>query len=231
MGRAQQIAEQRRRVLDRIALAARAAGRDPADIQLLAVSKTFPVTDLRAAMLAGQCSFGESYLNEALPKLATLIDPAPEWHFIGPLQSNKTRAIAEHFAWVHSLDRLKHAERLSQQRPDHLPPLNVCLQLNISGEISKSGVALPALSALAEAVAPLPRLRLRGLMAIPAPTSATEAQRVAFRAVRHAGEALQAQGLALDTLSMGMTDDLESAIAEGATILRIGTAIFGTRES
>lgn len=229
MGRAQQIAEQRRRVLDRIALAAQAAGRNQADIQLLAVSKTFPVSDLRAAMLAGQRSFGESYLNEALHKLADLIDPVPEWHFIGPLQSNKTRAVAEHFAWVHSLDRLKHAERLSHQRPDHLPPLNVCLQINISGEASKSGVSPQGLSALAEAVASLPRLRLRGLMAIPAPTSDSEAQRVAFRAVRHAGEALQAQGLSLDTLSMGMTDDLESAIAEGATILRIGSAIFGPR--
>lgn len=231
MGRAQQIAEQRRRVLERIALAARAAGRDPGDIRLLAVSKTFPVSDLCAAMLAGQDSFGESYLNEALPKLAALTDPMPEWHFIGPLQSNKTRAIAQHFAWVHSLDRLQHAERLSRQRPDHLPPLNICLQINISDETSKSGVSLQALPALAEAVAALPRLRLRGLMAIPAPTSDLEAQRVAFRAVRHAGEALQAQGLTWDTLSMGMTDDLEAAIAEGATILRIGSAIFGSREN
>ncbi len=231
MGRAKDIFEQRQRVIARIAAAAQAADRDPADIQLLAVSKTFPIADLRAAMLAGQHCFGESYLNEALPKLAALTDPAPEWHFIGPLQSNKTRSIAEHFAWVHSLDRLKHAERLNEQRPDTLPPLNVCLQINISGEISKSGVALEALPSLAAAVARLPRLRLRGLMAIPAPTSDPNAQRAAFHAVRHALEALQGRGLSLDTLSMGMTDDLESAIAEGATILRIGSAIFGARES
>jgi len=231
MGRAQVISEQLQRVLTRIARAAQAAGRDRATVQLLAVSKTFPVADLRAAMMAGQWCFGESYLNEALPKLATLTDPAPEWHFIGPLQSNKTRAIAEQFAWVHSLASLKHAERLNEQRPVDLPPLNVCLQVNISGEASKSGVTLDALPALATAVAVLPCLRLRGLMAIPAPSTDPDAQRAAFRAVRHAFEALQAQGLALDTLSMGMTDDLEAAIAEGATIVRVGSAIFGARES
>lgn len=231
MGRAQVISEQLHRVHTRITAAAQAAGRDPTDIKLLAVSKTFPVADLRNAMLAGQRCFGESYLNEALPKLAALTDPAPEWHFIGPLQSNKTRGIAEHFAWLHSLDRLKHAERLNEQRPDVLPPLNVCLQINISGEVSKSGVTLEALPVLATAVAALPRLRLRGLMAIPAPSSDSDAQRAAFRAVRLAFESLQEKGLTLDTLSMGMTDDLESAIAEGATILRIGSAIFGARES
>lgn len=231
MGRAQVITEQVHRVLARITAAAQAANRDPAAIQLLAVTKTFPVADLRAALLAGQRRFGESYLNEALPKLAALTDPAPEWHFIGPLQSNKTRAIAEQFTWVHSLASLKHAERLNEQRPVSMPPLNVCLQVNISGEASKSGVSLEALPALAASVAALPRLRLRGLMAIPAPSNEPNAQRTAFRAVRQALEALRAQGLALDTLSMGMTDDLESAIAEGATIVRVGSAIFGARES
>lgn len=229
MGRAQEIFEQRQRVVARITAAAQSAGRDLADILLLAVSKTFPTDDLRAAQSAGQGCFGESYLNEALPKLEALTDPAPEWHFIGPLQSNKTLSIAEHFAWVHSLDRLKHAERLNAQRPDDLPPMNVCLQINISSESSKSGVVPAALPALAAAVAKLPRLKLRGLMAIPAPTTDIQAQREAFRAVRLAFEGLRAQGLALDTLSMGMTDDLEAAIAEGATIVRIGSAIFGAR--
>lgn len=231
MGRAQVITEQRRRVLARISRAAQAAGRDPATVQLLAVSKTFPVADLRAAMQAGQRCFGESYLNEALPKISALREPVPEWHFIGPLQSNKTRAIAEQFAWVHSLANLKHAGRLNEQRPDHLPSLNVCLQVNISGEASKSGVTLEALPALAAAVATMPRLQLRGLMAIPAPSNDPNAQRTAFRSVRQALEALQAQGLALDTLSIGMTDDLEAAIAEGATIVRVGSAIFGAREN
>lgn len=231
MGRAQVITEQRRRVLARISRTAQAAGRDPATVQLLAVSKTFPVADLRAAMLAGQRCFGESYLNEALPKILALTEPVPEWHFIGPLQSNKTRAIAEQFAWVHSLASLKHAERLNEQRPITMPPLNVCLQVNISGEASKSGVTLDALPVLATAVAVLPRLRLRGLMAIPAPSNDPNAQHAAFRAVRQAFEALQVQGLELDTLSMGMTDDFETAIAEGATIVRVGSAIFGARES
>lgn len=233
MNRQQEIAGQLRAVRGRIAAAAQACGRNPAGVRLLAVSKSFPVDDLRAAQSAGQDCFGESYLNEALTKIAALADPvtghSPEWHFIGPLQSNKTRGIAEHFAWVHSLDRLKLAQRLSDQRPVDLPPLNVCIQVNISGEASKSGVSVDALSELAHAVAALPRLRLRGLMAIPAPSDDANDQRAAFRRLREALDMLSTQGLALDTLSMGMSDDLEAAIAEGATIVRIGSAIFGTR--
>lgn len=233
-GRAQQIAEQLQAVRARIAVAARARGRDPAAVRLLAVSKTFPVDDLRAAQAAGQDCFGESYLNEALPKIAAFTDSAPhghspEWHFIGPLQSNKTRGVAEHFSWVHGVDRLKLAQRLSEQRPTALPPLNVCIQVNISGEGSKSGVAPEELDALAHSVAVLPRLRLRGLMAIPAPSEDAAVQRAAFRRLRVAFETLNVQGLALDTLSMGMSNDLEAAIAEGATIVRIGSAIFGAR--
>ena len=229
MNRHQQIAERLRDVRARIAAAAQARGRDPDGIRLLAVSKTFGVEDLRAAQAAGQGCFGESYLNEALPKIAALTETAPEWHYIGPLQSNKTRAIAEHFAWVHSLDRLKLAQRLSDQRPAGMPPLNVCIQVNISGETSKSGASLEALNDLARAVAALPRLRLRGLMAIPAPSDDVAVQRDAFRRVREALVSLNALGFALDTLSMGMSDDLEAAIAEGATIVRIGSAIFGAR--
>ncbi|MBI5040930.1 MAG: YggS family pyridoxal phosphate-dependent enzyme [Gammaproteobacteria bacterium] len=235
MNRQQQIAEQLQAVRSRIIAAARAADRDPARVRLLAVSKGFPVEDLRAAQAAGQDCFGESYLNEALTKIAALSDSAPEWHFpewhfIGPLQSNKTRGIAEHFSWVHSVDRLKLAQRLSEQRPAALPPLNVCIQVNISGEGSKSGVAPGELDPLAHAVAVLPRLRLRGLMAIPAPTEDGAAQRAAFGRLRAALEHLNTQGLALDTLSMGMSDDLEAAIAEGATLVRIGSAIFGARD-
>lgn len=240
MNRQQQIAEQLQAVRDRIIAAARAVGRDPAGVRLLAVSKGFPIEDLRAAQAAGQDCFGESYLNEALAKIAALSDPAPEWrfpgwhfpewHFIGPLQSNKTRGVAEHFSWVHSVDRLKLAQRLSEQRPAALPPLNVCIQVNISGEGSKSGVAPGELDPLAHAVAVLPRLRLRGLMAIPAPTEDIVAQRAAFARLRTALEHLNSQGLALDTLSMGMSDDLEAAIAEGTTLVRIGSAIFGARD-
>ena len=229
MIRQQHIAEQLRTVRARIAAAAQACGRDPASVRLLAVSKSFPTADLRAAQAAGQDCFGESYLNEALPKIVALTDPAPEWHFIGPLQSNKTRAIAEHFAWVHGVDRLKIAERLDAHRPARLPPLNLCIQVNISGEASKSGVRLEELGALARSITPLPRLRLRGLMAIPAPSDAVSEQRAAFRQLRLAFDELIAQGLPLDTLSMGMSDDLEAAIAEGATIVRIGSAIFGSR--
>lgn len=230
MNREQQIAEGLRRVRERIAAAARACGRDPAGVRLLAVSKTFPAEDLRAAQAAGQDCFGESYLNEALPKIAALADPVPEWHFIGPLQSNKTRAIAERFVWVHSVDRLKVAQRLNDQRPGTLPPLNVCIQVNISGEATKSGAPIEGLEELARAVAALPRLRLRGLMAIPAPTEDLEAQRAAFRRLREIRDGLNERlGLALDTLSMGMSDDLEAAVAEGATLVRIGSAIFGAR--
>jgi len=204
-------------------------GRPAEVVTLLAVSKTQPAQAIRAAAAAGQRRFGENYLQEALAKMAALADLDLEWHFIGPLQSNKTRPVAEHFTWVHSVDRLKLAERLSAQRPDTLPPLNVCLQVNISAETSKSGCSLSDLPALAHAVAALPRLRLRGLMAIPAPAEGREAQRQPFRRLREALEQLNAGGLALDTLSMGMSDDLEAAIAEGATLVRVGSAIFGTR--
>jgi PLP dependent protein len=198
-------------------------------VRLLAVSKTFGAAAVRALADAGQHAFGENYLQEALDKQAALRDLPLEWHFIGPIQSNKTRAISEHFSWVHSLDRLKIAERLSAQRPPGLPPLQVCIELNVSGEASKGGVAMADLAALAEAVAGLPGLRLRGLMAIPAPTPEVAAQRAAFRKVRAAFDALRARGHALDTLSMGMSADLEAAILEGATIVRIGTALFGER--
>lgn len=228
--RERQIGERLQAVRARIAAAARACGRDPADVRLLAVSKTFPAADLRAAQAAGQNCFGESYVNEALPKIAALTSPPPEWHYIGPLQSNKTRRIAESFAWVHGVDRLKLAQRLSEQRPAELPPLHVCLQVNISGESSKAGLPPGEVGAVAPAVAALPRLRLRGLMAIPAPTSDVIEQRAAFHRLRLLLDELNAQGLHLDTLSMGMSDDLEAAIAEGATLVRVGSAIFGMRK-
>ena len=217
------------RVRERISAAAAASGRDPATIRLLAVSKTVPVSAIRTALAAGQQCFGESYLNEALEKMAQLDNPRPEWHFIGPLQSNKTRRIAEHFDWVHSLDRLSLARRLSAQRPAGLVPLQICLQVNISNEASKAGMSLTQLPEMAVAVAELPRLQLRGLMAIPAPTTDYLAQRAAFSQLRHALEALNARGMLLDTLSIGMSGDLEAAIAEGATIVRVGSAIFGNR--
>lgn len=218
--------EQRlQQVRRRLRAAAQAAGRPDDAIQLLAVSKTQPAAALAAAYRYGQRHFGENYLQEALEKQARLGHCDITWHFIGPIQSNKTRPIAEHFHWVHSVDRLKIAQRLSEQRPDALPPLNVCLQINISGEDSKSGVVPSALAELAAAVAELPRLRLRGLMCIPAPCDDPQQQRRPFAALRELKESLPA----LDTLSMGMTDDLEAAVAEGATILRIGTAIFGSR--
>ena len=213
----------------RIRAAAGACGRDPESIALLAVSKTRPVEDVLAAVAAGQTAFGENYVQEGVAKATALAAQGLSWHFIGPLQSNKTRQVAETFAWVHSIDRLKIAERLSEQRPAHLPPLDVCVQVNVSGEASKSGVAPEAAPALAHAVAALPRLRLRGLMAIPEPQDDVGAQRAPFRRLREIYEALRADGLTLDTLSMGMTDDLEAAIAEGATIVRVGTAIFGAR--
>jgi pyridoxal phosphate enzyme (YggS family) len=213
----------------RIARAAAGAGRDAAAVRLLAVSKTFDWPAVRALAEAGQHAFGENYLQEALEKQAALRDLPLEWHFIGPIQSNKTRPIAEQFSWVHSIDRLKIAERLSAQRPAGLPPLQVCIEVNVSGEASKGGVAPAELPALADAVAGLPRLKLRGLMAIPAPTPDEVAQRAAFRQVREQLDALRARGHALDTLSMGMSADLEAAILEGATIVRIGTALFGER--
>lgn len=199
------------------------------ETHILAVSKTVGAERLRAAFACGQRAFGESYLQEALPKQEALSDLAIEWHFIGPVQANKTRPLAEHFAWVHSVDRLRIAERLSQQRPAELPPLNICIQVNIDREASKSGVLPEDLPALAHSIAALPRLRLRGLMAIPRPTHDPAAQADSFRRVRLLQENLCCEGLALDTLSMGMSDDLESAVAQGATWLRIGTAIFGAR--
>lgn len=209
--------------------AARAAGRDPASVRLLAVSKTFPPTAVRLAHAAGQTAFGENYVQEALEKMDALRDLPLEWHFIGPIQSNKTRDIAARFDWVHSVDRHKIAARLSAQRPATLPPLNVCLQVNISGEASKSGVEPAALPELAAAVAPLPGLKLRGLMAIPAPSDDPAAQRQSFARLRELLQDLKLRGLALDTLSMGMSHDFPAAIAEGATIVRIGSAIFGQR--
>ena len=213
----------------RIARAAEAAGRDAAEVRLLAVSKTWPADSVREAVAAGQRAFGENYVQEGAEKVDALAGLGLEWHFIGPLQSNKTRLVANRFAWVHSIDRLKIAERLSAQRDAHLPPLEVCIQVNVSGEASKSGVAPGELPELAHAVARLPRLRLRGLMAIPEPTSDVALQRARFATLRDLRDQLNADGLALDTLSMGMSDDLEAAIAEGSTMVRVGTAIFGSR--
>lgn len=215
----------------RARIGAAQAARSPGlhDVVLLAVSKTYPSQAVREAIAAGQRLFGESYLQEALPKMAALAAEAVEWHYIGAIQANKTAEIARHFAWVHSLDRLKIAERLSRQRPADLPPLDVCIQVNVSDEPQKAGVLLDELPPLAKAVATLPGLRLRGLMCLPAPEGDFKRQRLPFRRLREAQEGLLAEGLALDTLSMGMSDDLEAAVAEGATMIRIGTAIFGTR--
>jgi PLP dependent protein len=214
-------------VSSRINAATLAANRAENSVQLLAVSKTKPAQDLREAYAAGLRDFGENYLQEALGKQLELADLPLIWHFIGPIQSNKTRAIAEHFDWVHSVDRLKIAQRLSEQRPAGLPPLNICIQVNVSGEASKSGCTPTDLPALANAISALPRLKLRGLMAIPEPTEDRAAQDAAFAAV----QSLQASlNLPLDTLSMGMSHDLESAIAQGATWVRIGTALFGARD-
>jgi PLP dependent protein len=210
------------------------AGRPAASVTLLAVSKTFPADAVAQAHGAGQRDFGENYVQEALDKIHTLAALRSQliWHFIGPLQSNKTRGVAEAFDWVHSVDRLKIAQRLAEQRPAGLPPLNLCLQVNISGEASKSGVLPDELPALAQAVAALPvdRVRLRGLMAIPEPASDSAAQRAPHRALRDLMQSLNRRGLALDSLSMGMSADLEAAIAEGATMVRVGSAIFGARQ-
>ncbi len=219
----------------RIRALAEQYGRAPDSVTLLAVSKTFPATDIVAACNAGQTRFGESYLQEAQEKIAqvnghcTAAAGAPEWHFIGPLQSNKTRHVAELFDWAHSVDSFKLARRLSEQRPSEMTPLQCCLQVNISGEASKSGIPPAQLGELAARTAALPGLRVRGLMAIPARTDEPDAQRRAFAAVRTLFEDLRAQGLELDTLSMGMSGDLEAAIAEGSTLVRVGTGIFGAR--
>ena len=221
------IADNILQVSSRIHAATVAAKRAEHSVQLLAVSKTKPAEALREAYAAGLRDFGENYLQEALGKQLELADLPLIWHFIGPIQSNKTRAIAEHFAWVHSVDRLKIAQRLSEQRPADLPPLNICIQVNVSGEDSKSGCTPADLPALAKAISELPRLKLRGLMAIPEPTEDRAAQDAAFAAVQHLQASLE---LPLDTLSMGMSHDLESAIAQGATWVRIGTALFGARD-
>jgi pyridoxal phosphate enzyme (YggS family) len=220
------IAENISTLAERINNAAQAVQRDPASVGLLAVSKTKPARDLREAYAAGLRDFGENYLQEALGKQTELSDLPLIWHFIGPIQSNKTRAIAENFAWVHSVDRLKIAQRLSEQRPAELPPLSICIQVNVSGEDSKSGCTPQDLPALAQAISALPNLRLRGLMAIPEPTEDSDEQNAAFAAVRTLQDQLN---LPLDTLSMGMSHDLEAAIAQGATWVRIGTALFGAR--
>lgn len=218
-----QLAAVRQRIKD----ATRAAARAENSVRLLAVSKTFNADAVRVAYAAGQREFGENYVQEALEKRAQLADLPLIWHFIGPLQSNKTRAVAENFAWVHSVDREKSVLRLAEQRPVDLPPLQICVQINISGETSKSGCNPAQAAALCAAIAAQPRLKLRGLMAIPAP-GANDAH-TAFRALRALYQSLQRQGFELDTLSIGMSDDLEAAIAEGSTLVRIGTAVFGSR--
>jgi pyridoxal phosphate enzyme (YggS family) len=225
------VAAKLQQVRTRIATACETSHRPVQSVTLLAVTKTFGPQAVRAAHEAGQHAFGENYVQEALEKMESVVDLRGrlEWHLIGPLQSNKTRVVAAHFDWVHTVDRLKLAERLSAQRPEHLPPLQVCLQVNISGEDSKSGAAPEAVLALAQAVSQLPRLRLRGLMAIPEPAGDFAAQRVPHRALARLLFDLNAAGQVLDTLSMGMSADLEAAIAEGATIVRVGSAIFGER--
>lgn len=225
------IAENLQAVHERIRQAAAAAHRSPEDVRLLAVSKTFDASSVTAAWQAGQRAFGENFVQEALDKIAELGHLGIEWHFIGPVQSNKTRPIAEHFAWVHSIEREKIARRLNDSRPPHLPPLNVLIQVNVSGETSKSGVAPGEERMLAEAIRSLPRLCLRGLMAIPEPTPDAALQRRRFALLRSLQRGLQADDRNVDTLSMGMSDDLEAAVAEGSTMVRIGTAIFGSRKT
>jgi PLP dependent protein len=219
-------------VRDRIARAARAAQRSPGDIMLLAVSKTIPAERVAQAHGAGQQAFGENTVQEAVEKITNLgaLRPSPEWHFIGPIQSNKTGQIAAHFQWVHGVERARIAERLNAARAEGLPPLNVCIQVNVSGEATKSGVAPGAEVELARIISRLSRLKLRGLMAIPEPTSDVAQQRRRFALLRELKDGLAARGHALDTLSMGMSDDFEAAIAEGSTIVRVGTAIFGARK-
>lgn len=217
------------RVQTQLAEAAHAAGRDAATVQLLAVSKTFPAEAVREVYAAGQRAFGENYVQELQAKAAELADLAIEWHFIGPLQSNKTRIVAETAHWVHAIDRLKIAERLSAQRPAHLPPLQVCVQVNVSGEDSKSGCSPADAPALLQAVAALPGLQLRGLMCIPEPTQDAATLAARFGVLRQLQQQMAAQGLVLNTLSMGMSADMAQAIAAGSTLVRVGTAIFGAR--
>jgi PLP dependent protein len=227
------IASRLQEVKGRLSGACLAVHRPANSVTLLAVSKTFAAGAVREAFAAGQREFGENYVQEALAKISELADLRSHitWHLIGPLQSNKTRVVAEAFDWVHSVDRLKIAQRLAEQRPAHLPPLNLCLQVNVSGEDSKAGVAPAELPALAKAVAALPahQVRLRGLMSIPEPVAGMQAQRAPHRVLHALFDELRSQGLALDTLSMGMSADLEAAAAEGATVVRVGSAIFGVR--
>ncbi|MCB5188432.1 YggS family pyridoxal phosphate-dependent enzyme [Methylobacillus caricis] len=223
------ISERWQAIKARMDAAAREAGRRPESVTLLAVSKAHPAAAIRQAWAAGQKQFGENYLQEALSKQTELEDLPIEWHFIGPIQSNKTPLIANHFAWVHGVDRLKIAERLNAARSENLPPLQVCIQVNVSGEDSKSGVNADEALSLAGDIGMLPRLRLRGLMAIPAPTPDKAEQQAQFHQVRTIYNRLVQQGIALDTLSIGMSEDFPAAIAEGATIVRVGSAIFGPR--
>jgi len=223
------IAQSLENIRNRVTVLERRYERAPGDVRVLAVSKTKPPEAVRAAAETGQREFGENHVQDALTKLDALQDQGLIWHFIGPLQSNKTRVVAARFHWVHSIDRAKIARRLNSQRPEHLPPLEVCIQVNVDGESSKSGVDPHQVEELAGAIGELPRLRLRGLMTLPRPSDNLQEQRQPFAALRGIQEALNAGGRALDTLSMGMTNDMEAAIAEGATIIRIGTAIFGPR--
>jgi pyridoxal phosphate enzyme (YggS family) len=223
------IADNIARVQAQMAAACQTTGRTPGSVQLLAVSKTWGPDAVRQAHTAGLTAFGENYIQEAVDKITALRDLPLVWHCIGPIQSNKTRLVAEHFAWVHSIDRLKIAQRLSEQRPEHLPPLQVCIQVNVDGGDTKSGVSPEELPALAQAVAALPRLQLRGLMTIPEPAETPEQMRAVHAQAQALLESLRQQGLPLDTLSMGMSADMTEAIAEGSTMVRVGTAIFGRR--
>lgn len=223
------ISAQLRQVQERIQQACVTAARNPFSVRLLAVSKTFPASQVAEAFAAGQSAFGENYIQEAVEKITALAHLPLEWHCIGPIQSNKTRLVAEHFDWVHSVDRLKIAQRLSEQRPDNFAPLNICLQINIDGGPTKSGVAPEEALALALAVYQLPRLRLRGIMTIPEPSGDFASASKAHREARTLFDSLCQSGLALDTMSMGMSADLEAAIAEGSTMVRVGSAIFGGR--
>ena len=223
------IAQNLAQVHAHIEAACQASGRPAGSVQLLAVSKTWGPDAVRAAHAAGQADFGENYIQEAVDKINALRDLPLVWHCIGPIQSNKTRLVAEHFDWVHSIDRLKIAQRLAEQRPAHLPPLQVCIQVNVDGGANKSGVSPQELPELAQAVSALPRLQLRGLMTIPEPAETEAQMRAVHRQAKALFDALRAQGLPLDTLSMGMSADMGAAIAEGSTMVRVDTAIFGQR--